>query len=79
MEDNIYFFYKTSYPNEEVNRTEPSPSVSHPWHLARFPLLIDSNGDSWGQSDTTKKGKFLGHVRLEAWKEIFKPSLKLKK
>ncbi len=22
---------KTSYPNEEVNRTEPSPSVSVPW------------------------------------------------
>jgi hypothetical protein len=24
------FFYKTSYPNE-VNRSEPSPSVSVPW------------------------------------------------
>ncbi len=25
------FFYKTSYLNEEVNSTEPSPSVSFPW------------------------------------------------
>jgi hypothetical protein len=25
------FFYSTSYPNEEVNRTEPSTSVSVPW------------------------------------------------
>jgi len=24
-------FYKTIYPNEEVNRTELSPSVSVPW------------------------------------------------
>jgi hypothetical protein len=24
-------FYKTSYLNEEVNRTGPSPSVSVPW------------------------------------------------
>jgi hypothetical protein len=24
----IFPFYKTSYPNEEVNRTEPFPSVS---------------------------------------------------
>jgi hypothetical protein len=27
----LYTFYKTSYHNEEVNRTEPSPSVSVPW------------------------------------------------
>ncbi len=28
----IYFFFKyTSYLNEEVYRTEPSPSVSLPW------------------------------------------------
>ncbi len=26
----IYLFYKTSYLNEEVNRTEPSPSVRLP-------------------------------------------------
>jgi hypothetical protein len=26
----MYLFYKTSYPNEEVNCTEPSPSVSVP-------------------------------------------------
>jgi hypothetical protein len=24
-------FYKTSYPNGEVNRTKPSPLVSFPW------------------------------------------------
>jgi hypothetical protein len=28
----IYFFCKTSYPNEEVGRTGPSPSVSVPWY-----------------------------------------------
>jgi len=28
------FFYKTSYLNEEVNCTEPSPSVSIPWFTA---------------------------------------------
>jgi hypothetical protein len=27
----IYLFYQTSYLNEEVNCTEPSPSVSVPW------------------------------------------------
>jgi hypothetical protein len=27
-------FYKTSYLNEEVNRTEPSGSVSVPWQLS---------------------------------------------
>ncbi len=26
----VYLFYKTSYPNKEVNRTEPSTSVSGP-------------------------------------------------
>jgi hypothetical protein len=26
----LFFFYKTSYSNKEVNRTEPSPSVSAP-------------------------------------------------
>jgi hypothetical protein len=25
-----FFFYKTNYPNEEVNRTKPSPSVRAP-------------------------------------------------
>jgi hypothetical protein len=30
IENIIFPFYKTSYPNEEVNRTEPSPSVSFP-------------------------------------------------
>ncbi len=32
--DNIRYlsFYKTSYPNEEDNRTEPSPSVRLPWY-----------------------------------------------
>jgi hypothetical protein len=28
----MYSFYKTSYPNEEVGRTGPSPSVSVPWY-----------------------------------------------
>jgi hypothetical protein len=31
FENIIYLFYKTSYPNEEVNSAEPSPSVSIPW------------------------------------------------
>jgi hypothetical protein len=30
IENIVYFFYKTSYPDEEVNCTEPSPSVSVP-------------------------------------------------
>jgi len=25
------FFYRTKYPEEEVNYSEPSPSVSFPW------------------------------------------------
>ncbi len=31
IENIIYIFNKTSYRNEEVNGTEPSPSVSIPW------------------------------------------------
>jgi hypothetical protein len=31
IENIIYIFNKTSYLNEEVNRIEPSPSVSIPW------------------------------------------------
>ncbi len=31
MENIIFLFYKTSNLNEEVNCTEPSPSVSIPW------------------------------------------------
>jgi hypothetical protein len=27
----FYFMNKTSYPNEEVNETESSPSISIPW------------------------------------------------
>jgi hypothetical protein len=37
LENVSYLFYKTSYPNEEVNHTEPSPSVS-------VPYLDDNNG-----------------------------------
>jgi hypothetical protein len=33
-------FYKTSYLNEEVNCTEPSPSVSIPWLFSRPWCLI---------------------------------------
>jgi hypothetical protein len=31
FENFIYLFTKTSYLNEEVNCTDPSPSVSIPW------------------------------------------------
>jgi hypothetical protein len=31
MQTMFTFFYKTSNLNEEVNRTEPFPSVSVPW------------------------------------------------
>ncbi len=31
MENIVYHCYKTSYLNEEVNGTEPSPSFSVPW------------------------------------------------
>jgi hypothetical protein len=27
----LFTWYKASYPNEEVNCTQPSPSVSVPW------------------------------------------------
>jgi hypothetical protein len=30
IQQTLFTFYKTSYLNEEVNRTEPSPSVSVP-------------------------------------------------
>jgi hypothetical protein len=33
VDTSIYVFYKTSYLNEEVNRTEPSPLVSVPWFI----------------------------------------------
>jgi len=36
IENVIYLCYKTSYLNEEVNRTEPSPSVSVPWIMRLF-------------------------------------------
>ena len=32
----IYYIYKTSYLNEEVKCTEPSPSVSVPWLTYHF-------------------------------------------
>jgi hypothetical protein len=32
----IYLTYKTRYLNEEVSRTEPSPSASVPWLLLCF-------------------------------------------
>ncbi len=35
----LYFFYKTSYLNEEVNCTEASPSVSIPWLESSVTLL----------------------------------------
>jgi len=31
IETIMYIINKTGYLNEEVNRTEPSPSVSIPW------------------------------------------------
>jgi hypothetical protein len=31
IENIMYLFYKTSYFDEEVNCTEPSPSVRIPW------------------------------------------------
>jgi hypothetical protein len=34
----FFTFYKTSYLNEEVNRTEPSPSVSIPWFVNMTPV-----------------------------------------
>jgi hypothetical protein len=34
------FFYKTSYFNEEVNCTEPYPSVSIPWYSTLVLIYI---------------------------------------
>jgi hypothetical protein len=33
----MVYFYKASYFNEEVNRTEPSPLVSVPWVYIQLP------------------------------------------
>jgi hypothetical protein len=41
--DIIYLLYKTSYFNEEVNCTEPSPSVSIPWSLICFDTYLKKN------------------------------------
>ncbi len=35
LQQTLFTLYKTSYLNEEVNRTEPSPSVSVPWFHPR--------------------------------------------
>jgi len=40
----FFFFYKATYPNEKVNRTEPSPSVRVPCqehHIGRKKVLCD--------------------------------------
>jgi hypothetical protein len=43
----MYFFYKTSYLNKEVNCTEPSTLVSVPW-LSRGILKGDLLFDWFG-------------------------------
>jgi hypothetical protein len=40
IENVIYIFNKTSYFNEEVNRTDPSPSVSIPWSGLPAPSIM---------------------------------------
>jgi hypothetical protein len=40
----FFLFYKTSYYNEEVNCTEPFPSVSIPWKNKFLPLSL---GQTW--------------------------------
>jgi hypothetical protein len=52
MENIIYFFYKTTYFIEEVNCTEPFPSVSIPWTNALIYLVSLS---------VTKEKKFSWH------------------
>jgi hypothetical protein len=42
LTETIFPFYKTTYLNEEVNRTEPSPSVRLPWHI-HPPNLYDTH------------------------------------
>jgi hypothetical protein len=46
----FFLFYKTTYLNEEVNRTEPSPSVRVPWicHLFFLPAQGASTFDIFG-------------------------------
>ncbi len=45
----ILFFHKTSYLNEEVNCTEPSPSVSIPWSrcLHADMITLRASGRPW--------------------------------
>jgi hypothetical protein len=38
----IYLIYETSYPKEEVNCTEPFPSVSIPWLLHNRKMISSS-------------------------------------
>jgi hypothetical protein len=38
-------FYKTSYFNEEVNHTEPSPSGSVPWFYSS--IVAKEEGKKW--------------------------------
>ncbi len=40
IENIIYIFIKTRNLNEEVNRTEPSPSVSIPWFNYKFMITF---------------------------------------
>ncbi len=44
IENIIYIFNKTSYLNEEVNCTEPSPSVSVPWPKHQLTALYCQKG-----------------------------------
>ena len=53
IENIIYIFYKTSYLDEEVNRTEPSPSVSIPWLSDFWPKLPNQQKENTGKFDCT--------------------------
>ncbi len=71
----IYFFYKTSSPNEEVNRTEPSPRVSVPWFLLLFTLCKAFPFHS-------KRKRFFGEKmrkNCSRWNPIFCQTSKSKK
>jgi hypothetical protein len=43
----IYFFYQTSYINEEGDCTEPSPTVRITWHHILPPSLMVCTGESY--------------------------------
>ncbi len=63
----LFTFSRKNYPNEEVNRTEPSPSVIFPWYILSFlfwkhrtarcmNLFISDDRERKREGETGRKG-----------------------